>query len=406
MEPKTHQPIERAARETYGRLIAILSRRTGDIHLAEDLLSSAFEHALKQWPTSGIPSSPEAWLLTVAKRKHIDVIRKQATQKDHAHDLRNLLQDMYQAQSIPDERMPMLFLCAHPGIDPDMHAPLMLQVVMGLNAEQIGRAFLVKAATMGQRLSRVKRKIRKAGIPFDLSDETMKPERLRSVLEALYGAYSIQFSENQDHSGKNSLAEETLWLARLVHETNPEDPEAYGLLSLLMFIHSRIDARVDMNGVAIPVDQQNIALWNEPMILEAEAVLNHAASFQSPGRFQIEAAIQSAHAARRFSGTTDWKAIRLLYEALLDRIDSRGVQIAYLATCAEIESPTLVYQKVTSLDEKQFIEFLPYWALRADLEDQLGIESTKSYKRAIRASKNSPLSTFLTQKQNRKSITH
>ncbi|MGH7648085.1 MAG: RNA polymerase sigma factor, partial [Gemmatimonadaceae bacterium] len=314
----THRTIERVARESYGRLLARLAAHTRDVASAEDVLGDALVAALTTWPRDGVPRSPEAWLVTTARHFFIDRVRHEQVSQAHQSVLMaagSVPNDVDLPPDFPDERLKLLFVCAHPAIDPAMHTPLMLQTVLGLDAARIAQAFLVSPSTMGQRLVRVKTKIRVAGIPFAVPPPDELPRRLDAVLEAIYAAFGIGWSAvaGIDERGRD-LAEEAIWLARVLLELMPEDAEVLGLLSLMLHSEARRPARRAPDGRYVPLSEQDPRLWSLGAIEEAERSLARAAAHGRAGRFQLEAAIQSVHNERVRGRTTDWAAIVLFYE--------------------------------------------------------------------------------------------
>ena len=346
------------ARATYGKLIAMLASRTGDIMAAEDALSEAFLAALKTWPTRGIPDKPEAWLLTVAKNRRTD-----QTRKDARLVITDEVPEMAEApvleETTLDERLKLLFVCAHPAIDPGIRTPLMLQTVLGLEAEQIAKAFLVSPKAMAQRLVRAKRKIKAAGVPFSIPDAHTYPERMGSVLEAVYGAYAVDWLE-----GAGDLSHEAFFLATTLADLAPDNAEALGLLALIGFIEARRDARLQ-DGVLVPVPEQDTDLWDNALTDRAARWLGQASALQQPGRFQLEAAIQSVHAARAVTGRTDWRALSQLYMGLTAMHPTIGAAVSGAAVIAEDAGPG---EGLAMLDKISFADlgaFQPYHAVRA-----------------------------------------
>ncbi|HYE00462.1 MAG TPA: DUF6596 domain-containing protein, partial [Alphaproteobacteria bacterium] len=367
---------EAAARASYGRLLAWLAARSRDVAAAEDALAEAFRAALSAWPERGVPERPEAWLLTAARRSLGQAARHRAVRAEAAATL-NLLADEAQAAaddpaSLPDERLKLLFVCAHPAIDPAARAPLMLQTVLGLDAARIASAFLVAPAAMGQRLVRAKARIRDAGIGFAVPERREWPDRLDSVLEAVYAAYGSGW---EDVAGadprRRGLAEEALWLARLVAALLPTEPEAGGLLALILHCEARRRARRGPDGAFVPLAAQDTALWSAPLIAEAEAVLARAAAGGRPGRFQLEAAIQSAHAARARTGHVDWPGVALLYEGLARLSPTIGALVGRAAAVAEWQGAARGLALLAELPEEA-AGYQPFWALTAHLEARLG----------------------------------
>jgi RNA polymerase sigma-70 factor, ECF subfamily len=385
------ETAERVARASYGKLIAFLAARTRDVAGAEDALAEAFAAALAEWPQKGIPRTPEAWLLTVARRKLIDAARRRQTGEEAAPTLAMLTDELVEAAEgdvqIPDERLRLMFACAHPAIDAGVRAPLILQTVLGFDAATIGSAFLVAPATMGQRLVRAKSRIRGAGIPFRMPEPDELAERLDAVLDAIYAVFTEGWSDPAGTQPRTrNLAEEGIWLGRLVATLLPEEPEALGLLALMLHADARRGARRDANGEFVPLPAQDPARWNAALIEEAEDLLLRASAMRAPGRFQLEAAVQSAHAARRHSGRTDWAAIVQLYDALLAMTGSIVVAINRAVAIAESGS---VAQGLAALDaiggDGRLLQYQPYWAARAALLARAGSApaAAEAYQRAI-----------------------
>jgi RNA polymerase sigma-70 factor (ECF subfamily) len=385
------ETAEAVARQSYGRLVAILAARTGDVAGAEDALSDAFAAALVDWPVNGVPDAPEAWLLTVARRRQIDAARRRHSRVDAVDHLRLMADEIEAAAAtrttLPDERLALMFACAHPAIDPGVRAPLILQTILGFDAASIGSAFLVSPATMAQRLVRAKNKIRQAGIPFEVPERTELATRLDGVLEAIYAAYAEGWSDpNGTEVRRRNLAEEGIWLGRLVASLLPDEPEALGLLSLMLYAQARRDARRDAQGEYVPLAEQDPASWNVQLIEEAERLLSRASALPGTGRYQLEAAVQSAHVVRRRTGQADWSAIQRIYDLLLTMTGSPVVAINRAIAVAEIRGPDAGIEELDALsDNPRLTEYQPYWAARAGLLARTGkIESADiAYERAI-----------------------
>jgi RNA polymerase sigma-70 factor (ECF subfamily) len=401
----THRTIERVARQSYGRLVAYLSLHTHDLASAEDALSNALVSALDHWPREGVPKNPEAWLLTAARHSLIDAIRHQKVVLDSEPTLKFLTESSTEntlPTQFPDERLKLLFVCAHPAIDPAMHTPLMLQTVLGLDAARIAQAFLIAPKTMGQRLFRAKTKIRSGGIPFEIPQERDLPERLDAVLEAVYAAFGIGWDDmaGADQRGRD-LAEEALWLARVLLQLMPSEAEAKGLLALMLYCESRRAARRDANGRYVPLSEQDPKQWSFPPIEEAEHHLAEAFQQGRVGRFQLEAAIQSVHAERARTGKTDWAAIVLFYEQLLRISPALGTRIGYAAALAEASGPAAGLAVLDAIDADTMSDYQPYWAVRAHLLQKLGKtpEASNAYDRAIGLSEDPAVREFLQNRQ-------
>jgi RNA polymerase sigma-70 factor (ECF subfamily) len=364
------EAAEAAARASYGKLVAFLAARSRDVAAAEDALSEAFAAALADWPKSGIPRNPEAWLLTVARRKQIDTARRRRAGDDAAPTLALLADELEEDEPrIPDERLALMFACAHPAIDPGVRAPLMLQTILGFDAATIASAFLVAPATMGQRLVRAKGRIRQAGIPLRVPEPEDLRERLAAVLEGIYAAFAEGWTDpvGADERRRN-LAEEAIWLGRLVASLLPDEPEALGLLALMLHAEARRGARRDASGEFVPLAEQDPVLWDEGLMEEAEALLFRASGMGATGRYQLEAALQSAHVVRRRTGRADWPAIERLYDALLALTGSPVVAINRAVAIGETHGAEAGLAALAALEgDPRLAQYQPYWAARAEL---------------------------------------
>src|SRR5712692_1106880 len=369
--------VEAVARASYGRLLAYLSSETRDVAGAEDVLGEALLAALTSWPRDGVPAQPEAWLLTAARHRLIDQARRTRVRSDHLDTIQRLTEETTGpptfVDSFPDRRVELLFVCAHPAIDPAVHTPLMLQTVLGLDAARIAQAFLVPPAAMGQRLVRAKRKIRETGIPFQVPEAHELPHRLGTVLEAIYAAFGIGWDDmaGVDQRGRD-LAEEAIWLARVLLQLMPGEAEVRGLLALMLHCEARRAARRGPAGRYVPLLEQDSQQWSLPLIEEAEHNLAEAASRGRAGRFQLEAAIQSVHAERARSGRTEWAAIMLFYEQLIRISPTLGTQTGYAAAVAEANGSEAGLAVLDGIDVDAVSGYQPYWAVRAHLLQRLG----------------------------------
>ncbi len=357
---------EAAARSSYGKLVAILASRTRDIAAAEDALADAFAAALTQWPRDGIPANPIGWLMTVARRSIGRAAGRRRTAEAAESVLRMLDDERDEAKpdSFGDDRLALMFVCAHPAIDGEAQAPLMLQTVLGLDAERIAASFLVSGATMGQRLVRAKRKIRDAGIAFAIPDPGEAPARIGAVLSAIYAAYGTAWEDVTGADGKlRDLATEAIWLARLLRQLLPDDPEVMGLLSLMLHCQARSAARRSATGAFVPLDVQDMTLWSRSMIAEAEAHLRSAARKAAPGRFQTEAAIQSLHAHQRMTGERFTGPLVRLYDTLARFAPTTGVLVARAVAHAENGNPAAALVQLDQIPDAA--RYQPFWAARA-----------------------------------------
>ena len=394
------------ARRSYGKLVAFLAARTRDVAAAEDALAEAFASALVDWPTNGCPKNPEGWLLTVARRKLIDSVRRRQTGEAASTQLQILAEGLEDAAAqaekdmqIPDQRLALLFACAHPAIEAGIRAPLMLQVVLGLDGETIASAFLVSPAAMRKRLSRAKEKIQQAGIPFSIPEREELPHRLDTVLDAIYAAFAEGWT---DASGtdtiRRNLTSEALFLARLVVELLPQEAEALGLLALMLHAEARRPARRNAADEYVPFAEQDPALWNAQMIDEAESVLYRASALGTIGRFQLEAVLQSVHVHRRRMGHDNWAEVVQFYDALVALTDSPVVAINRALAIAELHGPQAAADALNEIAaDDRLTEYQPYWAARAELLSKTGAhdEARQAYEMAIGLEREPTVRAFL-----------
>ena len=390
---------EDVARAAYGKLIAMLASKTGDIIAAEDALADAFLAALKTWPERGIPDKPEAWLLAVAKNRRIDQARKDARLviTDEANDMADA-QTIEPEEAQLDDRLKLLFVCAHPALDEGIRTPLMLQTVLGLEAEQIAKAFLVSPSAMAQRLVRAKKKIKSAGIPFVVPEPEAYPERMVAVLEAVYGAYSVDWLE-----GDGDLSHEAFFLSNILAELAPENPETLGLTALIGFIEARRTARLS-NDVLVPVPDQDIELWDKHLIDRSASILTQASLKRAPqsvpGRFQLEAAIQSVHAARSITGRTDWRALSQLYAGLMHAYPSIGAAVSRAAVVAEDAGPAEGLKMLDVIEFDGLDAYQPFHAVRGHCLAELGqtADAAEAYAQALSLCTDRPSQLWLEEK--------
>lgn len=406
-QESTYRTAERVARESYGRLVAYLSSHTRDVASAEDALSDALVKALTAWPRDGVPQNPEAWLLTTARHSLIDLVRHQQVAIASEPTLSLLREEsnepnMTLSPEFPDERLKLLFVCAHPAIDPAMHTPLMLQTVLGLDAVRIAHAFLISPTTMGQRLVRAKTKIRDGGIRFEIPQERELPERLDAVLEAIYAAFGIGWDDmaGVDQRGRD-LAEEAIWLARVLLQLMPLEAEVHGLLALMLHCEARRATRRGPDGRYIPLSEQDAQQWSMPLIEEAERHLGEASSRGRTGRFQLEGAIQSVHAERARSGRIQWNAIIMFYEQLIRISPTLGTRTGYAAAVAEAKGAEAGLEALDGIDPDDVCAYQPYWATRAHLLQRAGRtpEALDAFDRAIGLIEDPAVRQFLLQRR-------
>ena len=377
MADEASRAAERAARESYGRLVAFLAARTRDVAGAEDALAEAFAQALVSWPRDGVPNNPDAWLLTVARRRQTDALRRRRTRAAGEEHITLMTEEIEAAAAepahIPDRRLALMFACAHPAIETGLRAPLILQTILGLTAIDIAAAFLVPPTTMGQRLVRAKSRIKDAAIPFRVPEREELPERLDAVLSAIYAAYTKGWAE-MDETATPALADEAIWLGRLVVSLLPDEPETRGMLALMLYAEARRPARRNAAGAFVPLEQQDASLWDDSQIALAEHLLREASGIAGPtGRYQLEAAIQSAHVVRRRTGADTWPAIVTLYDHLFSLTGSPVVLLNRAAALAEVEGPAPALAALEPLAaDKRMRTYQPYWATRAHLAARAG----------------------------------
>lgn len=389
---------EQAARSSYGRLVSILAARNRDIASAEDALSEALVAALRTWPETGVPQNPEGWLVTAARNRHKNEIRAQILRRTvepeliRRHDLPN------DEAPNADSRLGLMFVCAHPAIDPGAHTPLILQTVLGIDAATIARAFLVEPAAMSQRLVRAKARIRDIGLRFALPDPTEMPERLGAVLDAIYAAFGKGWDSLDAPDAPEALTGEAIWLARLVANLLPDQPEAKGLLALMLYCAARRAARRDAEGRFVPLDRQDPRLWDRSQIIEAEGLLTAAARVGRFGRYQCEAAIQSVHVQRPITGQLNLAALRTLYDLLIAQSDSIGARIGRAVILAEAGDLPLARAELEALPTGRVGAHQPWWVAKARVADLAGnrAEAEHALKQAITLTDDPAVRLFLT----------
>lgn len=369
---------ELAARDSYGRLLALLSARTHDIALAEDALADAFAKALDHWPSHGVPDKPDAWLLTTARNRLTDWQRKQLRFPSE-NEIPELAADDSADDTLPDQRLSLLLVCAHPAIAADLHVPLMLQTVLGMDARIIARLFLISPAALAKRLVRAKAKIRDAGIPFQIPEGAVLEERSSALFEALYALHAHDWLDPAD-----TLGDEALYLADLSSRLMSDNPEALGLAALIAFSHARAGARI-MDGMLVPTGEQDVSLWRDDLIAYGNRQLTRAYGKSAVGRFQIEAAIEAVHVARKDTGQTDWQALNKLYFALQQQAPSAGGLVAQAVVTGRLHGPAAGLRALEIAEAQAGTGFQPLWAARADLNAGCGNREAASrcYEKAI-----------------------
>ena len=396
---------EQVARRSYGKLVAFLAARTRDVTSAEDALSEAFAAALADWPRNGCPQNPEAWLMTVARRKFLDAARstQRETASDEIEETAFAITSDEDVVEIPDRRLGLMFACAHPAIEAGVRAPLMLQAILGLDAARIASAFLVSPATMSQRLVRAKNKIRQAGIPLEIPERSQLRARLDTVLDAVYAAFAEGWTDAAGTDvARRDLAEEAIYLGRIIVELLPDEPESLGLLALMLHAEARRPARRNADGDYVPLAQQDASLWIAAMIAEAESLLHRASAMNIVGRYQVEAAIQSAHAVRARTGQSDWAAIVQLYDALFAISGSPVAAVNRALAVAELHGADRALEDLDQVaSDPRLAEYQPYWAARAELLARIleRHEARHAYSIAIGLERDPSVRRFLEQRR-------
>ena len=371
---------ELAARESYGRLVSYLAWQWRDIAAAQDALNDALLKALEVWPVSGVPASPDAWILTVAKRQLLQVARHDQVRFDPAVTVL-LEQETIQEDRpvVPDARLKLMFVCAHPAIDEKVRIPLMLQVVLGLQVADMAPALMVSPTTLAQRLVRAKQKIRDTAIRFEDPEMSELPERLGYVLESIYGAFGLALDAVDGAETRiTDLREEALYLGGIVCALLPEEPEARGLQALMMFCDARRDARTGPSGEFIPLAEQELQRWNRDAIVRADQMLWIAAQQRRPGPFQLEAAVQSAHCQRLFTGETPWRGIDMLYRQINAHYPTQGALVAGAVAMGESGNVNEGLAQLDAMDRSVTQSFQPWWVAKAHLL-RLQSDSSKAY---------------------------
>jgi RNA polymerase sigma-70 factor, ECF subfamily len=392
--------VAQAARSSYGRILAWLARQFGNLSDAEDALADALEAALRTWPNTGVPGSPEAWLLTTARRRMLDRLRREGIISQSARMITHLSEDRLDrtAETLPDNRLMLMFVCTHPAIDARLRAPLMLQTALGLPARRIASAFLMPPGTMAVSLARAKAKIAAARVPFAEPEPQDRACRIGDVLDAVYAAYTLgQDRPTADPSYPDDLANEALWLISLICRLAPASDEAHGLFALILYGLSRRPARLDAQGRYVPLGQQDPQLWDQSLLDDADRALRNARHSGRIGRFHLEAAIEALHIEGVRQGRTDWDQILTLYQGLEAMVPTLGVACGRIAALAEVQGASGGLEALDALTDPRLPGYQPAWALRAHLLERLGrrSESSAAYRSAAALTEDASLQAWL-----------